>query len=200
MTWLSLSLLLWSRTVPPPPPDAPVADEGLQPEPATEPEPEPAPEPAPAAEPTPEPEPELRPRPGPEVAELDLDPYAERSARDDRRGRSLRVTGTVLNGIGVGLLATAGVLVVMRHRSVNELRDVASDPDPSAREAAIAEIEQRERLAVVFAVAAGATIVVGTTLWALGLRERRKATRSQARRVMPSVGRTAFGLTWGGSF
>jgi hypothetical protein len=178
-------------------------------------EPEPAPEPASVPRPVPDP----GPTPGPEhepaherlaqppapggyedIDDLRLQGRDEEAARNRKVGRDLRVAGTVINGVGVGLLAAAGVLFVMRHRSVNDLDAAAADLDPAEREGPVTEIEERERMAMILGVAAGATLVVGTTLWIAGNRRIRRALHHEAALPSPVVGRGLAGLAWRGRF
>lgn len=214
-TFLALcpSVALFVGGVPPVPPEAAETEAGdteeFEPETETEsesepeleslavPESEPAPEPAPA--PAPEPESEPMPPAGNYDDELDLDPHGMDRSRDQKVGRTLRITGTAINGVGVGLLVGAGVLFVMRHRAVNDLDAAADDADPAKREGPVTDIERREQLALGLTIAAGATLVVGTTLWAIGLRRTRRAART-ASLPTPFAGRGTAGLTWKGSF
>lgn len=195
MSPLSLSLLLLAY--PPPPPDAgeESADEIV--EPADD-------ESLPVVEPEPEPDPEPEPLPPPgnyTVDELDFDPMGKKRQRYNNVGRNLRITGIAINAVGVGLLGTAGVFFILRQRAQTDLRDVAEDPDPTVREAPLADLLAREQTAITLSIAAGATIVVGTTIWAIGRRKgRRASTYSRAAIPMPSAGRSAFGLSWAGRF
>jgi hypothetical protein len=193
MNAVALTLLV-TLTAPPVPPEsveAETTEEG-----AGETVPDPAEQ---ESEPESEPKP-MQPAGTYEVDELDFDPLGTRPAGYNKIGRTLRVTGTVINGVGVGLLLTSGLLMLMRQRAQGDLTEVKDDPDPARRADPIAKIKRRENMAMGFGIAAGITLVVGTIVWGVGVRQGRRAKRRTAALPMPTAGRDGVGLTWGARF
>lgn len=139
--------------------------------PEPEPEPEPVPEPEPQPQPQPQPEPEPEPEPEPQPAR-----------RSD--GRPLLITGAVFTGLGV---AATGMLVgglVSANRAVTRFEE-----EPEQRADARSDIRRGNTLGVAGGVMAGAFIVSGAVLLALGIQRGGRGFRA-------SVGRSGIAGSW----
>lgn len=199
--------------VPPPPPSAgppaaptPLGSEAAETAEATA-EPPPVDEPATAVDEAPpvrEPEPTPTTREtngGDEATELELDPYGLSDHDAARRaGRGVQISGAVIVGAGMALGVVALVYLAKTNKARARLDAAIDSGDADARVQPIADVELHNRSARIFGIASAATIVVGTTVFAIGMRRASHRRYVQASTPHPVLAAEFAGFAWRGEF
>lgn len=129
----------------------------------------------------------------PVVVEPDREP--------DRAGAGKRTAGVILAGSGLAFAAGSIVLALRARSAADELNDRHPPDDPgvwSADDESLEDAHHRDRTwAAVLGVAGGVAIATGAVVYALGLRDRRRA---RDRAVSLEVAGGGGMLTWRASF
>jgi tetratricopeptide (TPR) repeat protein len=144
----------------------------------------------PATTPPPPPAPKSSAAPQPTAPTVTATP-----ARAERRGRTLIISGAVVAGVGVALVATGGGFVALTHSA----GDAVNHPKPGTpfSSSLVDTLNRDQALEATFFAVGGAALVAGTAVAVVGARQWRRERRlAWAPLVQPGGGGAVVAGTW----